>query len=74
MGEGVVIDLVPVVADEGADQKEQGALRLVEVGYHAAHDMVLVARGNDDLRAGRAVDTVLCPRSLRDGAEQGKNA
>lgn len=52
VGEGVVVDLVPVVADECADQQEQGALRLVEVGYHAAHDVVLVARGNDDLRAG----------------------
>ena len=52
VGEGVVIDVVPSVADEGADEQQQCALRLVEVGYHATYDVILVARGNDDLCAG----------------------
>ena len=52
MREGVVIDFVPAVADKGADQQQQGALRLVEVGYHAAHDVILVSRSDDNLRGG----------------------
>ena len=59
VGEGVVVDAVPVVADEGAHQEEQGALRLVEVRYHAADDVILVARGDDDLRRG--VQHLLAP-------------
>ena len=50
MREGVVVDGVPVAFDEGADQEQQGALRLVEVGYQHLNDLVLVARSNDDLR------------------------
>ena len=52
MREGVVIDVVPGFTDKGADQKKQCALRLVEVRYHAADNVVFVARGNDNLRAG----------------------
>lgn len=67
VGEGVVIDIMPFVADKGAHQEEQGALRLVEVGYHAADDVILVAGGNDNLCAG--VQHLLAP--LVHIAEQG---
>ena len=50
MAERIVVDFPPVVAYEGGDQQEQGALRLVEVGDHFPDDAVLVARGYEDLR------------------------
>ena len=50
MREGVVVNRVPVAFDKGADQQQQGALRLVEVRDQHLHDLVFIARGNDDLR------------------------
>ena len=52
MREGVVIDFVPTVPDECADQQQKGTLRLVEVGNHPPHDVILVSRGYDNLRGG----------------------
>ena len=52
MGEGIVIDLAPIVADESADQEEEGALRHVEIGDDALYKMIMVAWGYDDLCAG----------------------
>ena len=51
VSEGVVVDLVPVALDEGADEKEQRGLGLVEVGYQHLYDLVVVAGGDDDLGA-----------------------
>ena len=51
VSEGVVVDLVPVALDEGADEEEQRGLGLVEVGDKHLDDMIVVAWGNDDLRA-----------------------
>lgn len=50
MAEGIVVNFVPVALQEGRNQQEKGGLGLVEVGDHATHDMVFIARGDDDLR------------------------
>ena len=52
MAEGIVVNFVPVALQEGRNQQEKGGLRLVEVGDHASHDMVVIARGDNDLRGG----------------------
>ena len=52
MGEGVVVDCSPVAVDEGGDKEQEGRLRLVEVGDHAADDVVVVAWSDDDLCTG----------------------
>ena len=57
MAEGVVVDAAPVTMDEGADQEQKGALRLVKIGDEHLHNLVFIARGDDDLRA--AVEYVL---------------
>ena len=51
MREGVIVNRVPVAFDKGADKEQEGALRLVEVRDQHLHDLVFIARGNDDLRA-----------------------
>lgn len=48
--EGVVVDAVPVVADECPDEEEEGAVRLVEIGDESLDDLVGVAGLNHDLR------------------------
>ena len=50
--EGIVVDGSPVAVDEGGDKEQEGRLRLVEVGDHAADDVVMVAWSDDDLCAG----------------------
>ena len=52
VGEGVVVYASPVAMDEGGDEQEQGALRLVEVGYHHFYYVVSVARCYYDLGTG----------------------
>ena len=52
VGQGVVVDGVPVAVDKGRDEQQQRALWLVEVGHHGSDDAVVVARGDDDLCAG----------------------
>ena len=48
MGEGIVVDGVPVAVNECTDEQQQCGLRLMEIGHHTAHDMVLIARGDDN--------------------------
>ena len=50
MGECPVVDAVPVVADEGGDEQQERAVRLVEVRHHTADDAVAIAGGDDDAR------------------------
>ena len=38
--------------NKGGYEQEQGALWLVEVGHHGLHDLVVISRCDDDLRAG----------------------
>ena len=51
MAEGIVVDAAPVAMNEGADQKQQGALRLVEIGDEHLHNLVFITWGDDNLRA-----------------------
>ncbi len=50
MVQGVIVDAPPVAPHEGGNEQQQGALRLMEVGYDGLHDAVAIARGNEDLR------------------------
>ena len=53
MAEGVVVDLVPVVAHVGGNKEQQRRFGLVEVGDDPAHDAPAIAqRGDHDLRGG----------------------
>ena len=46
----MVVDAMPIVADESPDEEEEGAVRLVEVGDEGLDDLVGVAGLNHDLR------------------------
>lgn len=52
VGKSIVVDGAPLAADKGADEKEECALRLMEVGDDGAYDVVGVAGSNDDLCCG----------------------
>jgi rod shape-determining protein MreC len=54
--ESVAVALVPSVANEGGDQKQQCAFGLVEVGYQYVDNSILVAGGYHEL--GGTVETV----------------
>ena len=56
MVEGVAVAVLPGVADEGGDEEEEGAFGLMEVGYEAVDDVVLVAGSDEEL--GVAVEGV----------------
>ena len=51
MAECVIIDAAPVATDEGTDEEQERALRLVEIGDEHIHNLVLIAWGNDNLSA-----------------------
>lgn len=55
-GEGVVVDAMPIVADESPDEEEEGAVRLVEIGDESLDDLVGIAGLYHDL--GLAVELV----------------
>ena len=48
MGEGVVVDAMPVAMNKGGNQQKECALGLMEICYHPLHNLVLIAWGNDD--------------------------
>lgn len=50
VGEGEVVDLPPISAEERRDEQKQRRLRLMEVGYHTADDVEMIARSDDYLR------------------------
>ena len=52
MGEGVVIDRVPIAADKSTDQQQEGRLRLVEIGDQLIHHMERIAGFDHDLCLG----------------------
>lgn len=52
VSQGVVVHFPPVAMEEGTDEEEKSALRLMEIGDKHLHNLVLIAGGNDDLRAG----------------------
>ena len=49
MSEGIVVDLMPIALDKGADQQQQRRLGLVEIGHQHLDNLVVIAWGNDDL-------------------------
>ena len=50
VGEGEVVDLPPISAEERRDEQKQRRLRLMKVGRHTADDVELRAGGYDYLR------------------------
>ena len=51
MTQRIIVDLMPIAFDKGTHQQQQRGLRLVEVRDEHLHDMIVVARGDDDLSA-----------------------
>ena len=51
MSEGVIIDLVPIALDESAHQQQKCRLRLMKIGNQHLHDVIIITRGDNDLRA-----------------------
>ena len=52
MGEGIVIDGMPISADEGADKEQERRLRLMEIGDELIDYMEGVTGFNHDLCLG----------------------
>ena len=52
MGKGVVVDGMPIAADERADEQKEGRLRLVEISDQLVHDVEGVAGFDHDLGLG----------------------
>ena len=52
MRQGIIVNAFPVPFYECRNQKQQGAWRLVEVGYHAFRHLRFISRREDNLRAG----------------------
>ena len=50
MRQGIVVDSAPVTLHECRYQQQQRALGLMEVRHQHLHYLVLIARGNDNLR------------------------
>lgn len=51
--QGVLVDVAPVVAYEGGNEQQEGALRLVEIGDDALYHAGVVC-GQDDEAGGAA--------------------
>ena len=52
MGEGVVVDRMPIATHERADEEQKGRLRLMEIRDELIHDAELEAGLDHDLRLG----------------------
>ena len=52
MAERIVVDLMPVAMQERTDEQQQGALWLMEIRNEHLHNLILITRRNDYLRAG----------------------
>ena len=52
MSQSIVVHFLPVAMEEGTDEEEKSTLRLMEIGDKHLHNLILIAGGNDDLRAG----------------------
>ena len=51
MSQSIVVHFLPVAMEEGTDEEEKSALRLMEIGDKHLHYLVLIAGGYDDLRS-----------------------
>lgn len=71
--EGVAVDILPsVAAHKSRDQQKQRGLRLVEVGDHATHDVIMIAWCDDDLGGGVEGIRVVAIHPVEDGGEGGE--
>jgi hypothetical protein len=50
VGQRIIVNFFPVVAQKGGNEQQQCALWLVEVGKHSADYFEIVTRKNDYLR------------------------
>ena len=48
--QGIVVNLVPIALDKGTHEQQQCRLRLMEVGDQHLHNLIVIARSNDNLR------------------------
>ena len=52
MRKSIIVNLLPIALEESTHQKQECALRLMEIGDQHLHNLILIARSNDNLRAG----------------------
>lgn len=52
MRKSIIVNLLPIALEESTHQKQERALRLMEIGNQHLHNLILIARSNDNLRAG----------------------
>ena len=52
MAQGIVVDTLPIAFHEGRNEQEQRAAGLMEIRYHAAHNVESVARSDDNACGG----------------------
>ena len=52
MRKSIIVNLLPVALEESTHQEQERTLRLMEIGDQHLHNLILIARSNDNLRAG----------------------
>ena len=52
MRKSIIVNLLPVALEESTHQEQECTLRLMEIGDQHLHNLILIARSNDNLRAG----------------------
>ena len=54
MRKSIIVNLLPVALEESTHQEQERTLRLMEIGDQHLHNLILIARSNDNLAIGRA--------------------
>ena len=70
MVERIVVNVVPAVAHKRRYQEQQRALWLVKVGHDVAHNVIFIARCNDNLRSRVQHRQVICLLYTSDAADE----
>ena len=52
MRKSIIVNLLPIALEESTHQKQERTLRLMEIGDQHLHNLILIARSYDNLRAG----------------------
>ena len=69
MTQRIVVDRPPVASEECGYQKDQGALRLVEIGHQHVDDAETETRNYDDTGIGLQLVETVFVKVLHDGLE-----
>ena len=69
MAQRIIIDGLPITADESADEQQEGRLRLMEIGDELIYDMKLIAGLDHDLGLGMECVLTGCIEVVEDGLQ-----